>query len=121
MATGRTVSANHLTKLDKSVLELCKEISTTVKENIEDKELKKEFWNDYGKVSLTRDAGAGRGGGKLQRDALCVRGRQGKAPYSNRNLRWHPLTVAAQEITFARPIEGIEIEGEVIHKRLSLL
>jgi len=112
MATGRTVSANHLTELDRSVLELCKKISIIVKNEIEDKELQKEFWNDFGKVSLTRDAGAGRGGGKLQRDALCVRGRQGKAPYSNRNLRWHPLTVAAQEISFARPIERIEIEGE---------
>ena len=112
MATGRTISANHLTDLDKLVLELCKKISTIIKNNIEDNELKKEFWNDFGKVSLTRDAGAGRGGGKLQRDALCVRGRQGKAPYSNRNLRWHPLTVAAQEISFARPIERIEIEGE---------
>jgi len=112
MATGRTVSASHLTNLDKLVLELCKEISTIVKNKIEDNKLKKVFWDDFGKVSLTRDAGAGRGGGKLQRDALCVRGRQGKAPYSNRNLRWHPLTVAAQEISFARPIERIEIEGE---------
>ncbi len=111
MATGRTISANHITDLDKSVLTLCKEISIIVKDSITDGNLKRLFWNDYGKVSMTRDAGAGRGGGKLQRDALCVRGRQGKAPYSNRNLRWHPLTVAAQEIQFARPIERIEIEG----------
>jgi len=112
MATGRTVSASHLTDLDSSVLKLCKDISVLVKEKIQDKELKKEFWDNYGKVSMTRDAGAGRGGGKLQRDALCTRGRQGKAPYSNRNLRWHPLVVAAQKINFAKPIERIEIEGE---------
>jgi len=112
MARGRTISASHLTKLDKSVLELCKTISLAVKEVITTDELKKDFCNNYGKVSMTRDAGAGRGGGKLQRDALCVRGRQGKAPYSNRNLRWHPLVVASQKIDFAKPIERIEIEGE---------
>jgi hypothetical protein len=112
MATGRTISANHLTELDKNVLELCKSISVIVKNYINDEGLKKDFWNNFGKISMTRDAGAGRGGGKLQRDALCVRGRQGKAPYSNRNLRWHPLVVAAQNIDFAKPIERIEIDGE---------
>jgi len=112
MATGRTISANHLTELDRSVLELCKSISLVVKDKITDENLKKDFWDNFGKVSMTRDAGAGRGGGKLQRDALCVRGRHGKAPYSNRNLRWHPLIVAAQRVNFAKPIERIEIEGE---------
>ncbi len=112
MATGRTVSANHLTELDNSILDLCENISTVIKDSIEDDERKREFWKNYGKIARSRDAGAGRGGGKLQRDALCVRGRQGKAPYSNRNLRWHPLIVAAQEISFAKPINKIEIEGE---------
>jgi len=112
MATGRTISANHITEIDRQVLELCKSISLTVKELIKNQELKVAFWDTFGKISMTRDAGAGRGGGKLQRDALCVRGRQGKAPYSNRNLRWHPLVVAAQKIDFAKPIKRIEIEGE---------
>ncbi len=54
----------------------------------------------------------GLGGGKLQRDAVCTRGRQGKAPFSNRNLRWHPLIVAENKPDFAEKIERIEIEGE---------
>jgi len=55
-----------------------------------------EFETDWAKVSTKRrDAGAGVGGGALQRDAYCTRGRGGKAPFSNRNLRWHPV-VAAQ-------------------------
>ena len=112
MAHGRTVSANHLTELDHHVLKLCETISEAIKNCILDNKLQKEFWNDYGKISYSRDAGTGLGGGKIQRDALCVRGRQGKAPYSNRNLRWHPLTVAAKNINFARPIERIEIDGE---------
>ncbi|HRE41922.1 MAG TPA: hypothetical protein PLG90_11370 [Ignavibacteria bacterium] len=73
---------------------------------------KKEFIRVSGKISETRDGGLGLGGGKLQRDALCTRGRQGKAPYSNRNLRWHPLVVAETPIPFAKEIDHIEIEGE---------
>ncbi len=112
MAKGRTISANFLTDLDKEVLKLCEIISLKIKSKIKNDKLKKDFWNKFGKISLSRDAGAGRGGGKLQRDALCVRGRQGKAPYSNRNLRWHPLVVAAEKIDFAKPIKRIEIEGD---------
>jgi len=54
----------------------------------------------------------GLGAGKLQRDALCTRGVQGKAPFSNRNLRWHPLIVARENVKYAKAIERIEIEGE---------
>ena len=48
----------------------------------------------------------------MQRDALCTRGKQGKAPFSNRNLRWHPLIVAEHKFDYAKKIERIEIGGE---------
>lgn len=67
---------------------------------------------EFGKISYTRDGGSGRGGGKLQRDALCTRGIQGKAPFSNRNLRWHPLIAADREVGYAKKVEEILIEGE---------
>ena len=56
----------------------------------------------------------GLGAGKLQRDAICTRGRGGKAPFSNRNLRWHPLVVSAEKPHFAKEIERIEIEGDTL-------
>jgi len=111
MATGRTVSASFLTDLDKKVIELCEKIAETIQNTIKDKDLQKDFKKQFGKISYTRDGGLGLGGGKLQRDAICVRGRQGKAPFSNRNLRWHPLVVAHEPISFAKEIEKIEIEG----------
>lgn len=114
MASGRTVSASFLTTLDTKVIALCGEIAETLINSVSDKDQKKEFKNDFAKISSTRDAGAGRGGGKLQRDALCTRGIQGKAPFSNRNLRWHPLVVAQKPISFARPIERIEIDGSTL-------
>ena len=43
---------------------------------------------------------------------MCTRGVTSKGPYSNRNLRWHPLVIANKEIPFAKKIERIEIEGE---------
>jgi hypothetical protein len=112
MATGRTISASFLTEFDKQVIKLCDEISGAICDSISDIKKKKEFKKEYGAISYTRDAGMGRGGGKLQRDAICTRGRQGKAPYSNRNLRWHPLIVAQEAPNFAKEIERIEIEGE---------
>jgi hypothetical protein len=112
MATGRTISASFLTRLDQNVLELCEKISQAILELIPNTEDKKKFKENFGKISKTRDAGAGRGGGKLQRDALCTRGVQGKAPFSNRNLRWHPLVVAEKAVAFAKPIKRIDIEGD---------
>lgn len=112
MATGRTISANFLTEKDTEIIQLCEQISTHISELISTDELKKEFKKVSGKISFTRDGGLGLGGGKLQRDALCTRGRQGKAPYSNRNLRWHLLVVAETPIPFAKEIDHIEIEGE---------
>jgi len=112
MATGRTVSASFLTDLDRNVIELCERISGAIISVISSDEMKKEFKKEYGKMSYSRDGGLGLAGGKLQRDAICTRGRQGKAPFSNRNLRWHPLLVAENQPSYARPIESIEIEGD---------
>ena len=111
MATGRTISASFLTDLDRRVIEVCEKISAAIIATIPKPEAKKEFYKEYGKISETRDGGLGLGGGKLQRDAVCTRGRQGKAPFSNRNLRWHPLLVAEHKPDFARKIERIEISG----------
>jgi len=111
MATGRTTSSHFLTSLDTKVMELCQHISTTLMNSIADNSLKRDFKEKFGKISSTRDAGAGRGGGKLQRDALTTRGIQGKAPFSNRNFRWHNLVAAQNPIPFAKEIERIEIEA----------
>src|SRR3989338_3860007 len=112
MATGRTISASFLTEKDKKIFSLCELISKSLIENVpEDK--RDQFIEEFAKLSKeTRDGCAGRGGGKLERDALCTRGRQGKAPFSNRNLRWHPLVVAESLHKYAKEIERIEIEGE---------
>lgn len=112
MATGRTISASFLTNLDHEVIELCDSISKTIYDSIPNEEAKNDFKKEYGKISYTRDGGLGLGGGKIQRDAICTRGRQGKAPFSNRNLRWHPLIVAEHKPDFAREIERIEIGGQ---------
>ncbi|MCI0478192.1 MAG: hypothetical protein L0Y55_18265, partial [Anaerolineales bacterium] len=112
MATGRTISASFLTERDARVIELCRTISKEIADCIDDLNARKKFINDFGKTSDTRDGGMGVGAGKLQRDALCTRGRQGKAPFSNRNLRWHPLVVAESRSDWAQPISRIEIEND---------
>ncbi len=110
MATGRTVAATELTILDRQVIELCESVSKVLRDLIPDNVTKRKFWNDYGKVNYSRDAGVDVAGGKLQRDALCTRGRQGKAPFSNRNLRWHPLAVAHNLPPHFKPI-GVELDA----------
>lgn len=112
MATGRTISASFLTERDARVIELCSTISRGITDCIDDATIRKKFISDFGKTSDTRDGGMGVGAGKLQRDALCTRGRQGKAPFSNRNLRWHPLAVAGSRSDWAQPISRIEIEND---------
>lgn len=112
MATGRTIGAVLLSSVDKAVIELVQRISLALAESIPDRESARPFMAEYEKISFSRDAGTGRGAGKLQRDALCTRGRQGKAPFSNRNFRWHPLVVADKQILTAAPIDRIEIEGD---------
>jgi len=108
--TTRTVSAKELNPDDEIVLELCQTVSNELLNLLEDPQAKKDFKEVYGKVSLSRDAGAGLGGGKLQRDALCTRGKSDKTPLSNRNLRWHPLVVSANLPEFASPIHEIRVE-----------
>ncbi len=112
MAQGRTISANFLTEKDRQVIQLCEEIGSSIVAQIADSNAQKRFKQAFSKISYTRDAGTGQGGGKLQRDALCTRGIQGKAPFSNRNLRWHPLVASKQPIPFAKEVERIEIEGD---------
>lgn len=112
MATGRTISASFLTDLDEKTIRICEEISKSLEELIPDNELKREYKKEFGKISYSRDGGLGLGGGKLQRDAICTRGRGGKAPFSNRNLRWHPLVVSAEKPKFAKEIERIEIQND---------
>lgn len=112
MAKGRTVGASLLTEKDRRIIGLAESISNILNESISNPDAKKHFRKNYSKISYTRDAGTGRGAGKLQRDALCTRGRTGKAPFSNRNLRWHPLIVADKEIPYAEPIDKLEVEGE---------
>jgi len=71
-----------------------------------------DFMKIYGRVHLSRDAGLGRAGAKLQRDALCTRGRTDKAPYSNRNLRWHPLIIATETPDYAQEVEDVTIDNK---------
>lgn len=111
MASGSTVSAKFLTSLDGGAIALCRSISRSIRDVIPDKKQQGDFQKRYGKISKSRDCYKGRGGGKLQRDAICTRGRQGRAPFSNRNLRWHPLLVAENKPDFAKEIEEIDIEG----------
>ena len=115
MATGRTISASFLTEKDKKIIELCETISKTIESKISDREKRAKFHDDWGKVSYTRDAGAGRGAGKLQRDALCTRGRTGKHPISNRNLRWHPMVVSAENVPYAEELIKIIVDNDLLY------
>ncbi|HRT84404.1 MAG TPA: hypothetical protein P5523_07165 [Bacteroidales bacterium] len=112
MAKGRTVSATELTDRDKEALRLCGDISDALADMITNTESKEEFIKNYGRVHLSRDAGLGRAGAKLQRDALCTRGRTDKAPYSNRNLRWHPLVIAMETPSYANEVEEVTIDNK---------
>lgn len=112
MAKGRTVSATELTERDKKALEICRSVSDALAGLITDTKSKDDFMKNYGKVHFSRDAGLGRAGAKLQRDALCTRGRTDKAPYSNRNLRWHPLVIAWKTPDYAKEVEGIIIDNK---------
>ena len=112
MAKGRTISAVELTEKDKEALEICRSISDVLANLITKTESKEDFMKNYGRVHLSRDAGLGRAGGKLQRDALCTRGRTDKAPYSNRNLRWHPLIMAMEVPDYAKEVEEIILDNK---------
>lgn len=95
MAQGTTAGVKLLSRRDQRYLEAARILSSRLTRTVPEQS-RHEFVSDWAKVSTTRrDAGAGVGAGALQRDAYSTRGRGGKAPFSNRNLRWHPL-VAAQ-------------------------
>jgi len=110
MAKRRTVSAGKLTDFDRKWLTIAEAIAQKLEGLIQNQDKRIEFHVGWSKVSFTRDAGTGKGGGKLQRDALCTRGRTDKAPFSNRNLRWHPLIIAHETPDWAIQIQKIEID-----------
>lgn len=112
MAKGRTIAATELTEKDRRALNICREISNCLARLIENEEGRNHFIKEYGRVHLSRDAGLGRAGSKLQRDALCTRGRTDKAPFSNRNLRWHPLVVSFEVPEGLAEVEEVVIEGK---------
>jgi len=66
MATGRTIGANHLTDKDRKVIELCGIIAQTILDEIPCSNAAKKFRKEFGKTSLTRDAGVGLGAGKFR-------------------------------------------------------
>lgn len=94
MASQNTVSRDKLTRADRQIFSVCADIIDLLSKVIPDPTARRDFQREYGRLHESRDAGQGRGAGKLQRDALTTRGRQMKAPFSNRNLRWHPLVAA---------------------------
>lgn len=118
MAKGNTIGRELITDLDNKVIDLCNLISQEICCNISKVDKREEFLNEFGKTHKSRDAGYGKSAGKLQRDALCTRGITSLGPFSNRNLRWHPLIIAKNDVTYAKPIERIEIEGEDCNQTL---
>jgi hypothetical protein len=94
MVSQNTVSRAELTATDRKALDICLKTSKILEESINTTK-RVTFRKEYGQIHYSRDAGQGRAAGKLQRDALCTRGKQAKAPFSNRNLRWHPLVLAS--------------------------
>lgn len=114
MAKGRTISATELTDKDHWALEICKSISDKLAGMITAPDQRGDFIKNYGRINFSRDAGLGLAGGKLQRDALCTRGRTDRAPFSNRNLRWHPLIVATETPSYAREVEAISVDDHTL-------
>ncbi len=111
MSYGSTISRKELTEKETKIIKFCQAMSNVMKDCIPNANEKKEFHQNFGKISFSRDAGSGRGAGKLQRDALTTRGSgTGNAPISNRNLRWHPVTIAQE-------VPPNQIEGQIrIHE-----
>jgi len=115
VAQTRTISFNDLTVNDRKMLGICSKISELLKSLIPDREKANKFMEEHGKIHYSRDAGMGRGAGKLQRDALTTRGRTDKSPFSNRNLRWHPLLLAYKTPPYAYEVDSVEVsENKII-------
>ena len=109
MTNNRTLSAGLLSSTDQEALRLASKVSSFLTEAIRDPQGRADFKDTYSKISYSRDAGAGRGAGKLQRDALCTRGKTDKTPVSNRNLRWHRMIVAAETPSYAKEILDLDV------------
>lgn len=114
MASQNTVSRDKLTQNDKKTIATCQKIVKILSKHISGDRDKKLFYNEFGKLHGSRDAGQGRGAGKLQRDALTTRGRQAKAPFSNRNFRWHPLVVANSCASHFKEVHSVSINKSKI-------
>jgi hypothetical protein len=115
MPAQNTVSGKKLTENDTRIFEVVKEVAGMLEAAIPDAEQRAAFKKEHGRLAPSRDAGSGVGAGKLQRDALTTRGRQGKAPFSNRNLRWHPLLLSEDPDPRFTPVDALQIaEGNLL-------
>jgi len=114
MAKTRTISFNDLTENDKRMLDICSKITDLLSKSIPVQSKADAFMKIHGRVHYSRDAGMGVAAGKLQRDALTTRGKTDKSPFSNRNLRWHPLVLAYSTPPYAIEVDNIDITGHKI-------
>lgn len=114
MAKTRTISATELTERDRGYLQICGDVAKFLKKVIPNPDSAGLFWREYGRTALSRDAGMGVGSGKLQRDALTTRGRSDKSPFSNRNLRWHPLVLAHNTPDYAKEVDSVGVQGKKV-------
>jgi hypothetical protein len=117
----RTLSASSLSKEDLGTINLAEKIVTAIESAFEDPLAKADFNSTYSKLSRTRDAGAGRAAGKLQRDALCTRGKTDKTPISNRNFRWHPMVIAQDTPPYATTVTSIFVDKRGSHPELGFI
>ena len=101
--------SENFSKIDETVFGIIEKISKALENSITDKDKKLIFRESYSKFKRSRHAGSGRAGGKLQRDALCTRGRTNMSPIANRNLRWHPLVVSLKNNSYSKKIERVEV------------
>lgn len=112
--SARTVEANYLSEKDKKILELCTKITDEIKSQLSSEEEKNHYLDKWGKISKTRDAGTGRGGGKLNRDALCTRGKVDQSLQANRNLRWTPIVFSKINDYSFKIIEEIKVNSHQV-------
>ena len=103
--------SENFSPLDEKVFEIIEKISKALEDSITDTNKRLKFYENYSKFKRSRHAGSGRAGGKLQRDALCTRGRTNMSPIANRNLRWHPLVVSLKNNSYSKKIEKVEVKN----------
>ena len=97
--------SENFSPLDEKVFEIIEKISKVLEDSINDRNQRLKFYENYSKFKRSRHAGSGRAGGKLQRDALCTRGRTNMSPIANRNLRWHPLVVSLKNNSYSKKLK----------------